>query len=78
MDVYTGLSAYSKPNIWEAYYQNCTYAYILEYFISNVYAEELLSQLRLHKIDESGIYKEITYKKDINYNDIRKDYVWPK
>jgi hypothetical protein len=78
MHMYTGLSAYSKPNIWEAYYQNCSFAYILEYFISHHYAEELLDQLKEHKVDESGIYKEFTYKNDINYNDIRKDYVWRK
>lgn len=78
MSVYTKLSTYSKPNIWEAYYQNCTYAYILEYFISHHHAEELLDQLKLQKIDELGIYKEFSYKNDIDYNDIRKEHVWPK
>ena len=78
MDVYTGLSAYSTPNIWEAYYQNCRYAYILEYFISKLYAKELLDRLQLHKVDEPGIYKEFTYKNNINYNDLHKNYVWPK
>jgi hypothetical protein len=56
---YRHLSANSKLNIYEAYYENCQFAYILEYFVKNKYTAELFGVLKQHEIAELGIYKEI-------------------
>jgi hypothetical protein len=57
---YRRLSAHYKLNIYEAYYENCQYAYILEFFVKNKYVAELLELLKQHKAAEIGIYKECT------------------
>ena len=58
LTIYRQLSTHSILNIYEAYYENCKYAYILEYFVNNKYAPELLEQLKLSGTAEIGIYKE--------------------
>ena len=58
LNVYRQLSAHSKLNIYEAYYENCQYAYILEYFVKNKYVAELMEQLKQHDAAEIGMYKE--------------------
>jgi hypothetical protein len=58
LNMYKQLSAHGKLNIYEAYYENCQYAYILEYFVKNKYVIELLEQLKQHDVPEIGIYKE--------------------
>ena len=58
LDVYRQLSAHGKLNIYEAYYENCRYAYILEFFTNDRYVSELLLQLQQNKPDEVGAYKE--------------------
>jgi len=47
-----------KLNIYEAYYENCCYAYILEFFVKNKYIYELREQLMKLNPCEIGIYKE--------------------
>lgn len=47
-----------KLNIYEAYYENCSYSYILEFFIKNKYVSELLTQLKKVHPSEINIYKE--------------------
>ena len=58
LNMYKQLSAHGKLNIYEAYYENCQYAYILEYFVKNKYVAELLEQLKQYDVPEIGIYKE--------------------
>lgn len=58
MDFYQDLSPYQHLNIYQAYYENCTYSYILEYFVSEKDAEELEQKLRHATPAEMGIYKE--------------------
>jgi hypothetical protein len=57
VNVYRQLPAHYKLNICEAYYENCQYAYILEFFVKNKYVAELLELLKQHKAAEIGIYK---------------------
>lgn len=52
----TGVDA--QLNIYEAYYENCKYAYIYEYFVKNKYVSELTAQLKKLSACEIGIYKE--------------------
>ena len=57
LSVYKQLSPHSKLNIYEAYYENCQYAYILEFFVKDKYLAELIEQLKQNRA-EIGIYKE--------------------
>lgn len=54
-----GLENYKYLNIYEAYYENCLYPYILEFFIREYHADELIKELKLRpEIVYAGIYKE--------------------
>lgn len=55
---YKTLSPASKLNIYEAYYENCQYAYILEFFVPHKDSLLLLEQLKQREPAEIGIYKE--------------------
>lgn len=63
LDDFRQLSAISKLNIYEAYYENCRYPYILEFFVKNKYAPELMEQLKQMNVTETGIYKECAIPK---------------
>ncbi|MEO6670594.1 MAG: hypothetical protein ABIN36_14010 [Ferruginibacter sp.] len=56
---YRQLSAYSKLNIYQAYYENCTYAYILEFFVKTKYLSVLQEQLKLLNVNEFRVFKEM-------------------
>ena len=58
LSVYRHLSPDSKFNIYEAYYENCQYAYILEFFVKSDSASALMEQLKQYDPSEIGIYKE--------------------
>lgn len=58
LSAYKQLTSLGKLNIYEAYYENCQYAYILEYFVKNKNAAELMEQLKLLEPSEVRIYKE--------------------
>jgi hypothetical protein len=58
LNAYRQLNTHSKLNIYEAYYENCEYAYILEFFVKNKHVAELLEQLKRHDTTEIGIYQE--------------------
>ena len=55
---YRQLATYNKLNIYEAYYENCEYAYILEFFVKSTHIKELVLQLKHHNVAEIGIYQE--------------------
>lgn len=63
LNTFRQLSAISKLNIYEAYYENCRYPYILEFFVKTKYAMELTEQLKQMNINETGIYKECALPK---------------
>ena len=59
LDTFRQFSVHGKLNIYEAYYENCEFAYILEFFVKNEYAADVLQQLKiLTHFAEAGIYKE--------------------
>ena len=61
LDTFRQFSVHGKLNIYEAYYENCEFAYILEFFVKNEYAGDVLQQLKiLTDFAEAGIYKECT------------------
>jgi hypothetical protein len=56
--VYQQLSSDIKLNIYEPYYENCKYAFILEYFVKSENAESLLQKIKLYNSDEAAVYNE--------------------
>lgn len=78
LTTYKELPVTFKLNIYEAYYENCKYAYILEYFVKSKDAELLQEQLKLHDVTDVDIYKEWVPVKNLNKNNKEKEfYVWP-
>ena len=55
---YRELSINKNLNIYEAFYENCQYAYILEYFITHKQEADFLEQLRLYCPNKFEVYKD--------------------
>ena len=59
LDGFRQFSVHGKLNIYQAYYQNCEFAYIFEFFVKNDYVNDVLQQLKiLTSFADAGIYKE--------------------
>ncbi len=58
MDFYRRLQFYRKLNIYQAYYENCAYAWILEYYLKETEVPEFMPQLSKVLIDEVAFYEE--------------------
>ena len=63
LEVYRHLHLFRKLNIYQAYYENCAYAYIMEFFVKEADAPAFMLQLNPgtinpHLSDEAAIYKE--------------------
>jgi hypothetical protein len=57
--LYKQLPFYRFLNIYEAYYESCSYQYILEFFVEETQARDVMRQLKLRTSDaEIGMYKE--------------------
>ncbi len=61
-EIYKQAKLYNKLNIYKAYYENCTYAYILEYFVKNNLLEQLQQQLQQYNATGISVYKECYLK----------------
>jgi len=55
---YSQISLHRYLNIYEAFYQSCTYAYILEFFVEEAQAPDLLRLLKTRASIETGVFKE--------------------
>src|SRR5205814_135451 len=58
LDGYKQMCPESDLNIYQAYYESCKYVYILEFFVNNELAANLVHELKLNNASETGIYKE--------------------
>ncbi len=58
LDDYRQLINHGKLNIYEAWYENCQYAFVLEFFVKNKHLLLLLEQLKALNVHEAGVYKE--------------------
>jgi hypothetical protein len=58
IDFYQQLPLNGHLNIFQAYYESCTYSYVLEFFVPEMDAEELMLQLKQRPGIDAGIYKE--------------------
>ena len=64
LTLYKELSSYQYLNIYQAYYESCTYTYILEFFVENTHVPQLIEQLKIYnRISEIGVYKECNERK---------------
>jgi hypothetical protein len=71
----TDISFYSQLplcrhlNIYQAWYESCLYAYVMEFFVEESHAADLLQQIKARDGAESALYKESalpgTSKKDL-------------
>ena len=78
LTIYKDLSQDGKLNIYEPYYQNCKYAYILEYFIKSKQAEGVMEQIKNFETADVAIYQECKIPKNLNSPEKEKEfYVWP-
>ena len=77
LDIYKQLFGKTNLNIYQAYYQNCKYAYILEYYTKTRDGVALLEQLKNYDTADVGIYKEYAYIKNPGNEKEKEIYVWP-
>jgi len=66
---YSQLPLYRYLNIYQAWYESCLYAYVMEYYVEETHAVDLLRQLKARDGVEAGLYKEcslpVALKKNI-------------
>ena len=74
---YRAVHSSGKLNIYQAYYENCKYAYILEYFVHTKDTAALINKLNSRGIEEAEIYKECAIDKNPNKKKEIDFYVWP-
>ena len=58
IDFYRQLSLYNHLNIYQAFYESCAYGYVMEFFVPEKDADELMLQLKQRPGVETGIYRE--------------------
>ena len=59
LSFYKGLKTYKHLNVYEAYYENSLFRYVLEYFVKEQDAPALIDQLKKESIQiEVGLYRE--------------------
>lgn len=58
IDFYRRLSFHYPLNIYQGYYENCLFGYMLEFFAPETNLLELAQQLKQHPGVESGIYRD--------------------
>ncbi|HKO79075.1 MAG TPA: hypothetical protein VJU78_01710 [Chitinophagaceae bacterium] len=55
---YRQLPFYNRLNIYQPYYESCSYGHVLEFFVPEMNADELVRQIKQRKGADTGIYKE--------------------
>ncbi len=58
IDYYRRIALYRHLEIYQAYYESCTYGYVLEFFVPEADAGVLLLLLKQRPGVEAGIYKD--------------------
>jgi hypothetical protein len=58
IDSYRKLPCYRRLDIYQAYYESCSFGYVLEFFVSENDADDLMVQIRQKQGVEAGYYKE--------------------
>lgn len=58
IEFYSKLEGFRHLNIYQAYYESCTYGYVMEYFAEEQQAAELIQQLKARHGNEVAAYKD--------------------
>ena len=58
IEFYRKLPQYHHLNIYQAFYESCSFGYVMEFFVSEKDADDLLLQLKQRAGVETGIYRE--------------------
>ena len=58
VEFYSNLSLYHHLNIYQAFYESCTYGFVMEFFVPEKNADELAILLNQRPGVETGIYRE--------------------
>ena len=67
-----------KLNIYEPYYLNCKFEYVLEYFVKSSKADILVEQLSNLDVVDAAVYKEFKTVKNVNETNKKEElHVWP-
>ena len=77
LNIYKQLFAPGNLNIYQAYYENCKYTYILEYFVETKNTASVQEELKQFSIADVGIYKECLHVKNLHHTMEKGFYVWP-
>ncbi|HXS57724.1 MAG TPA: hypothetical protein VN726_16435 [Hanamia sp.] len=78
LTIFKDLSRQGQLNIYEPYYENCKYCFILEYFVKRKPAGGLVEQLKNLEIMDAAVYQECKIPKSLNMTQNEKAfYVWP-
>ncbi|MEO6637422.1 MAG: hypothetical protein ABIN25_04045 [Ginsengibacter sp.] len=77
LELYKNIGTPCQLNIYEAYYENCKYAYVLEYFVARKNEAALLAGLNQQNTNEIEIYQECSQVKNLKNNKEKDFYAWP-
>jgi hypothetical protein len=58
IEFYRGLNLYHHLDTYQAFYESCSYGYVMEFIVSEKNADELLLQIKQRTGAETGIYRE--------------------
>jgi hypothetical protein len=59
LEIYRQMPDYRYLNIYQAYYESCSYEYVLEFFVKNIHIDTLIQHLKSQNhIADLGVYKE--------------------
>ena len=58
VEFYRKLSSYHHLNIYQAFYESCSFGYVMEFFVSEKNTDDLMHQLKQRPGVETGIYRE--------------------
>lgn len=78
LEVYKDLAQGNDLNIYEPYYLNCKFAYILEYFVKTKQAGHLAEQLRNLNASDVAVYQECAIPDNLGVPEKEDElYEWP-
>ncbi len=58
IEFYRNLPLYHHLNIYQAFYESCSFGYVMEFFVSEKDVDDLLLRLKQRTGVETGIYRE--------------------
>jgi hypothetical protein len=59
IDFFTLMPSYKRRNIYKAYFENCAFSYIVEFFVKENDIDEFVLQMKEHEWAETEVYKDL-------------------